>query len=90
MGGKRNRPVSGFITKKDGAVLAFVGAYTRAQLDEIFVGINNRAVYRLGRARVVAAIVEGNPPPAISIACSNLWPRHTLAHTLKPSPLLGT
>ncbi len=53
-----------FAAEENRAVLHVGAAHARAELDEIFVGVDDGALDHLRRAHVVAALVEGDPAPA--------------------------
>jgi hypothetical protein len=50
-----------FAAKQNRAVLEIGVAHARAQLDEVFVGVDDAAFDHLSRARVVSALVECHP-----------------------------
>ncbi len=56
-----------------------IGApHPRAQLDEVLVRVDDRALDDLRGLRVVAALVQGHPPPANQPVLPGLLKRETL------------
>lgn len=53
-----------------------------AQLDQIFVGIDDASLDRLGRLGIVATVVHRHPAPAKLVASLNLRPCHTGSHAV--------
>lgn len=54
----------------------------RAQLDEVFVGVDDRSLDGLCGPRVVSAVVEGDPTSPVLVTLPNLRPTHPTAHEL--------
>ena len=71
--------------------------HARAELDEVFVGVDDRAFDDLRGLRVVTALVEGDPAAAEELPGflkreTNLWTRRkaSTAHEISDVPTLVT
>ena len=51
-----------------------------AELDKVFVRVDDRALHGLGGSRIVPAVVERYPAPAILVLLSNLRPGEPTSH----------
>ncbi len=81
-GRRRLVRVQPVIAEEDGAVPAVARLHAVAEGDQVFVGIDDRALRRLSGTRVVPALVEGHPAPPEFIASTDLWPCQSTAHSV--------
>ena len=79
--------------KQDGAVLLVGSPHARAELDEVFVGVDDGAFDDLRGLRVVPALVERDPSTAEELPGflereTNLWTRReaSTAHEISDVP----
>jgi len=70
------------LAEQDRAVLAIARLHAAAQRDQVGVHVHDRPFGRLGSARVVLAIVEGDPAPSVLFTSVDLWPRKSTAHAV--------
>src|SRR5688500_16272531 len=80
--GRRRRVFEFLVAEQDGAVLVLALTDPRAQLDEVFVRVDDRALDGLCRPRIVSAVVERHPTSAVLVTLPNLRPTHPTAHEL--------
>src|SRR6185295_500589 len=78
--GRRRRLFRGVVAEKDRAVLVLALADARAELHEVLVRVDDRALHGLRGTDVVTAVVERHPAPSVLFALSNFWPRHAATH----------
>jgi hypothetical protein len=67
-------------------MLAVSRLHATAQGDQILIGIDHDPLGRLGRSRVVLAVVEGHPPPSELFTSANLRPSQSTAHSFFCTP----
>jgi hypothetical protein len=71
-----------FLAEQDRAMAVVAVLNAPAKFDKVLVGIDNAALERLRRTRIVATIVERDPPTPELVTPSNLRPGHPTTHAI--------
>ena len=84
---RRVVPRSALVAIENGTVLVVARLHSAAERYQILVRIHHSALGGLRRARVVPALVEGDPAPPELVTSAYLWPRQSTAHSVFLDPL---